>query len=75
MEGVLQITVIATGFDGRPQPVVKTGRPAVSQPVEQPRQQMAEPLPRQEPSVNRTATTSADPYDVPSFLRNRQEHR
>ena len=56
MQGDLQITVIATGFDGRG----RVGQPRLQQPSESP----APPRPRPE-------RTSDQQYDVPAFLRNR----
>jgi cell division protein FtsZ len=83
MEGEIQITVIATGFDGRPQSqqqVVQrqSGRP-LSQPVEAPQPRVAEPSqqptqPRQ-PAINPQMQPSVDPYDLPTFLRNRPQGR
>jgi len=82
MEGELQITVIATGFDGRPlsTPPVKQadrGRLADSTPYVRP----AEPAPQPQPQptyqpqpqrpIAPPANSAADPYDVPTFLRDR----
>lgn len=73
MEGEIQITVIATGFDGRPQAVSTPRKPSINQPLEQP--QRAEPQPQPQQQTIRNNAPSADPYDVPSFLRNRQQNR
>lgn len=82
MEGELQITVIATGFDGRPlsTPPVKQadrGRHADPTPYVRP----AEPAPQPQPQptyqpqpqrpIAPPANSAADPYDVPTFLRDR----
>ena len=82
MEGEIQITVIATGFDGRPlsTPLPKTaerGRQADATPYVRP----AEPAPQTQPQptyqpqpqrpIAPPANSAADPYDVPTFLRDR----
>ena len=79
MEGEVQITVIATGFDGRPQ-TKDLSRP-IQQQIPQARAAQPEPAPRIEsqPPVrqpNPAATSPAvDPYDLPTFLRNRPQGR
>ena len=86
MEGEIQITVIATGFDGRPAtispPVARPGlgntRPQ-QHVVEQPRhEQPTQQQPQVQPAAPRQAQPSprdVDPYDLPTFLRNRPQGR
>jgi cell division protein FtsZ len=84
MEGEIQITAIATGFDGRPQTYTKaSGVPASTNQREQLRQQEPfqpqqpqpqQPQPQPRPDYQpRTPAPTADPYDVPSFLRQRNQ--
>ncbi len=82
MEGEIQITVIATGFDGRPQsqqPIIRqqSGRP-LSQPMEAPLprvEQPQQPIQTRQPGINPQMQPSVDPYDLPTFLRNRPQSR
>ncbi len=83
----IQITVIATGFEGRSNSVQRGVRPTgrassfpVRPPVEErtetryeaPRERQPEPQPRREPSYTRPDTTDDDDqYDIPSFIRHR----
>jgi cell division protein FtsZ len=88
MEGEIQITVIATGFDGRPQSTTVV-RPATQQQqlpqrpmgMQQPEPARMEPIPQpreqREPArqPQQPAQPPMDPLDVPSFLRNRPQNR
>jgi cell division protein FtsZ len=82
MEGEIQITVIATGFDGRPQSQSQVASPRASRPLAPVEQQpvsridQAQPAaqPRQ-PAALGQAAPSVDPYDLPTFLRNRPQSR
>jgi cell division protein FtsZ len=88
MEGEIQITVIATGFDGRPQGTAVV-RPATQQQqlpqrpmgMQQPEAPRMEPIPQprevREPArqPQQPAQPPMDPLDVPSFLRNRPQNR
>ena len=80
MEGEIQITVIATGFDGRPlstQPPkpAERGRQADATPYVRPAEPTPQPQPTYQPQPQRPiappANSAADPYDVPTFLRDR----
>ncbi len=90
MEGEIQITVIATGFDGRPQapistrPVATQGQQLTQRPIgNQSQEQLrVDPVPQpreqQQPIGGRQpqpANPPMDPLDVPSFLRNRPQGR
>jgi cell division protein FtsZ len=82
MEGEIQITVIATGFDGRPLQQPTTGRTPARQgqattAMPEPTiraEDTARPLPRQ-PSTTAAPNPGVDPYDLPTFLRNRPQGR
>ncbi len=63
MQGDIQITVIATGFDGRGNRAQPAATRSPQQPPEMP--QIAPQRPRQ------PEQRGVDQYDVPSFLRNR----
>jgi len=80
MEGEIQITVIATGFDGRPlstQPPkpAERVRQADATPYVRPAEPTPQPQPTYQPQPQRPiappANSAADPYDVPTFLRDR----
>ena len=83
MEGEIQITVIATGFDGRPlstQPPkpAERGRqadatPSYVRPAEPAPQPQPQPTYQPQPQrpIAPQANSAADPYDVPTFLRDR----
>jgi cell division protein FtsZ len=81
MEGEIQITVIATGFDGRPQAQVV--RPQTSRPLgapgdlSQPRMDNTQPImpPVRQPASTPRDQPAVDPYDLPTFLRNRPQGR
>ncbi|HWE63757.1 MAG TPA: cell division protein FtsZ [Chloroflexota bacterium] len=78
MEGEIQITVIATGFDGRAPAPVQNKRPSIGQTIDHARQESIPQQPQPQPQPNypsRQPAPAADPYDVPSFLRNRQQNR
>jgi cell division protein FtsZ len=91
MEGEIQITVIATGFDGRPQTPIAV-RPAASagqlpqRPMGNQQQEPTRVEPVQQPRgeqqqqpmggrQQQPAQPPMDPLDVPSFLRNRPQGR
>ncbi|HVA89832.1 MAG TPA: cell division protein FtsZ [Chloroflexota bacterium] len=88
MEGEIQITVIATGFDGRPQASTAI-RPATQQQqlpqrpmgMQQQEPVRLDPIPQprepQQPArqPQQPAQPPMDPLDVPSFLRNRPQSR
>jgi cell division protein FtsZ len=78
MEGEIQITVIATGFDGRPRETMVRPQATRSQPISHTEQlpsrhEMPQPQPQPRPAPSQpVAQPSVDPYDLPTFLRNRQ---
>ncbi|MNI95602.1 Cell division protein FtsZ [compost metagenome] len=63
MKDEIKVTVIATGFEHKPSPVIPTRRPAAS----------SEPAPADKNANLRPFgnQTTSDQLDIPTFLRNR----
>lgn len=71
IQGEVQITVIATGFDLKPQEVIKTKERSVEDPLSI-FSSSGTPSPLKKKTTQETATTMLD-LDIPEFLRNRKQ--